>query len=420
MLARSSFTMADQGLSSLFSLVAGVAAARAVSPEEFGLFAALFTTLLLARGVVKATALDPITIRHAGMKAWTQAPYAWAVTGATVSLGIGLSFAATALSPRMTMTTALGASAALATLLAVDTARMLDVASGQPERATLSSGVLLAGGVCVLGTSWGRAMGLPALLGLLAAAGAVALAVRRPPAKGRVTPRMLKDWAGEQVPLSGPLLLEYISNVGALLLATYLLAAIDLTEAGAMRAANMVSGPLYMLLTGIGQVVMTEASRPDAVRPATAGRRRRDAGITVAQRSLALSAIVTAAYFIVVLISRDDIGRALKITDPAHHATFTGVVVLAGLNIPSFVAAGLLRAARQARLLLGVRLLSLVPVVTATILGALNDGAAGVVRYNVWAESINLPLWTLVLAIGVRARRRGGGGLAPPDEGLVR
>ena len=185
-----------------------------------------------------------------------------------------------------------------------------------------------------------------------------------------------------------------------------------------MRAANMVSGPLYMLLTGITQVVMTEASRPDAIGDPAGSRRRRDAGITVAQRSLAP---VGPGHRRLLRRRARDPGRdrsALKITDPAHLTTFTGVVILAGLNIPSFVAAGLLRAAHQTRLLLVVRLISLVPVVTATVLGAIDGGAVGVVRYNVWAESINLPLWCFFLVQGIRSRRRAGPTLAvsPPSR----
>jgi hypothetical protein len=416
-LSRSTWTLADQGLSSLFSLVTGLAAARALSSAEFGVFATLFTSLLMVRGLVKAVALDPITIRHAGPSSETQTGYAWAVTLGAASAGmvvaLGASAAWNAVSPRM----ALSAGLALSFLLAIDTSRMLDIAAGRPGRAAQTSAVLLAAAVAVLGYCWNRSLGLASLLDLLAMAGLLALVARRPRWGDRSGPNQVRRWLAEQWSLAGPLLLELLSNTGALALGVYLLAGLDLLEAGAYRAATMVAGPLYMLYTGITQLVMTEASRPDAITTVTGGPRR-DMGLVVARRSLMLSAASAAAYYVAVYLVRDTLGSMLKITDPAHVGTFSAIVIMAALNIPSYVVTGLLRALSRARLLLTVRIISLVPVVASTFYGAFHGGAVGLIRYGIYAEILNLPLWCACLVVGVRYRRQMAGSdpTAPGDS----
>lgn len=412
-LFRSAWTLFDQGLSSLFSLVAGFAAARALSGEDFGVFATLFTSLLVARGVVKAVTLDPITIDHAGPQAERFAGHATAVTLATAATGALAALAVAAVSPRVTVTLALSCGAALLTLLAVDTSRMLDIAAGVPLRAALTSGTLAAVGLAVLVYTWSNPLGLAPLVGLLAAAAGAALAQRRRRWGSPPGPRALVSWLKAQRALAVPLLLEFLSNTGAIFLAVYLLAAIDLTEAGAYRAANMVAGPLYMIYVGIGQVVMTEASRAKPTAAGSGPESRSgsgsggtDLGARVATWSLILSIVAAAVYLVVVHLTRDTIGDLLRITKPEHLGTFTGAVLLGLFNAPSFVAAGLLRAVARTRLLLVIRLISLVPVLTAVIAGAIAAGAAGTVRYGIIAELVNLPLWLAALAVGYRSRRR--------------
>lgn len=400
-LFRSLWTLFDQGLSSLFSLVAGFAAARALSGEDFGVFATLFTSLLVARGIVKAVTLDPITIDHAGPEAERFAGHATAVTLATAATGGLVALVVATASPRVSAPLALSCGAALLSLLAVDTSRMLDIAAGVPLRAALTSGTLAATGLAVLGYTWSNPLGLAPLVGLLAAAAGSALLQRRRRWGRPPNPRVLASWLRAQRALAVPLLLEFLSNTGAIFLAVYLLAAIDLTEAGAYRAANMVAGPLYMIYVGIGQVVMTEAAR---AKP-TAGSGGSDLGTRVATWSLVLSVVAAAAYLVVVHLTRNTIGDLLRITRPEHLGTFTGAVLLGLFNAPSFVAAGLLRAVSRTRLLLVIRLISLVPVLTAVIAGAIAAGAAGTVRYGIIAELVNLPLWLAALAVGYRSRR---------------
>lgn len=413
-MSRSTWILLDQGLSSLFSLVFGFAAARALSAEHFGLFATLFTSFLLARGVIRSAALDPITIRTAGRRTADEAGFALATTFGVAGGATILAVMASPLVSSLTLDTALATGPALLTLLLIDTSRLLDIAAGRPRRAVESGVILLAGSLAILGVAWARPVGLVGLLLATALSGFVTLALRQPLRAPLPPPGAQLRWLAAQWRLAAPLLMEFLTNFGALFATVYLLAAIDLAEAGVLRAAQMVAGPLFMLFTGITQVVMTEGSRQMAAHPmpvagpSEAADRLRAVNLTVqlARRAFALSAAVALGYLTAVALGQDLLASALKVTDPAHRGIFTGIVVLAGLTAPSYVAGGLVRALSRPELLLTARLVALVSILTSSIYGSFHGGATGVVHYGLVAEAVNIPLWTLAAAAATRSRRR--------------
>lgn len=414
LLSRSTWILVDQGLSSLFSLVFGFAAARALSADHFGLFATLFTSFLLTRGVIRSAALDPITIRTAGRRTADEAGFALATTFGVAGGATLLAVLASPLLSSLTLATALAVGPALTALLLIDTSRLLDIAAGRPRRAVESGVLLLAGSLAILGVATVTTVGMVGLLLLTALSGVVTLALRQPLRAALPSPKALARWLAAQWRLAAPLLMEFITNFGALFATVYLLAAIDLSEAGVLRAAQMVAGPLFMLFTGITQVVMTEGSRQMAAHPlpvsgpAEAADRLRAVNLTVqlARRAFALSAVVALGYLAAVALGRDLLSSGLKVTDPRHSEIFTGIVILAGLTAPSYVAGGLVRALSRPELLLKARLIALLSILAASTYGSFHGGAVGVVHFGMLAEAVNIPLWALAAAAATRSRRR--------------
>lgn len=413
-LGRSTWILVDQGMSSLFSLVLGFAAARALSAEHFGLFATLFTSLLLARGVVRAAALDPITIRAAGPRTHLESGYALAATaGVAIAVAV-MGLLATPFVSSLTAGAAAAGGAALVGLLLIDTSRLLDIAAGRPRRAAESGLILLVGGTAMLTLSWARPIGLTALLGLTVLMSMITLALRRPMQGPAPSLPGLARWLIAQWRLAAPLLLEFLTNFGALSATVYLLAAIDLTEAGVLRAAQMVAGPLFMLFTGITQVVMTEGARQMVAHAGPSGDEAERAAhrhalartVRLATIALALSAVVALGYLGAVALTRDALADALKMSDPGHFSALTGIVVLAALTAPSFVVSGLVRALSRPELLLKARVTALFSISAASAYGAFHGGAAGVIHYGVLAELVNLPIWATSAYVAIRSRRR--------------
>ena len=252
------WTVVDQALSSLGNFVAGFYAAHVLSPAEFGVFALLQVSYVLALGVcrslfsevalVSETTSTP-TRRHLGsIDCVTMA--------ATVGgfIGIATLVATVGASPWVVAIAVLGIGVALIQ----DAVRLVQISTRNGRAAALNDAlwlVALLAAIPVLHTMAGpTAWNIAAVWGLCSAAGLVvgvaATGWRPSIARGRC-------FAADQPKLGGAFLGEWSIKQGAAQLAIYTLGLIGgITTVAGIRAAQLVLGPLNIMFTGVQLAVV--------------------------------------------------------------------------------------------------------------------------------------------------------------------
>ncbi|MDH3706373.1 MAG: hypothetical protein OES57_09915, partial [Acidimicrobiia bacterium] len=258
---RTAWMVVDQAANSLFSLLAGLAAARLLGVSEFGLFATLFAAYLVARDSLRALVLDPMIVRHAAAGTEGQARIVLGlalVAGGLV--GIVTLFVAAAWD-ELDPATALVFAVTLVPLLVVDTLRSVDVMQGRPDRAAALSTVLLVAAVAL---GFWIPIVHPTAGAALAAlfAGAIVAALSRwRSLRVETSVSVLGDWIGEHRSVGVPIFLDYLASAGAVSLAAFVLAAIDIEQAAGLRGAQMVAAPVVLLYVALTQALTAEGSR---------------------------------------------------------------------------------------------------------------------------------------------------------------
>ncbi|MFV0260001.1 MAG: hypothetical protein ACK5PP_16310 [Acidimicrobiales bacterium] len=361
---------------------------------QFGLFSTFFTSFLIGRGILRALVLDPVAMAHTGARA-NQVR----AVGVSVSLGLSLTAAAVglvaaALLDIVPWTVGLAAGPAAFALLLIDNSRLFDIAAGRPQKAVVTSGVLVATGLGLLALSSVANLNLAGLLTVTALGAVLALSLRRNSVVMPASLPVTRAWLADHRIIVGPLLTDFLANMGVVYSGVYLLAFLDLREAGTLRAAQMVAAPLYMLFVGITQIVMTEGAREPERGPAHVAR--------LARRALLFSVLASALYLLAVFVGRDVIVAGLGATGEASMTAILAMGVLAALTAPAAAVTGLLRALQQPGLIVRARLLTAVPIGLSTLVGAFHGGAAGVILYGIGAQIVSLPVWWWVAKRGMR------------------
>ncbi|MFV0523552.1 MAG: hypothetical protein ACK5RL_03535 [Acidimicrobiales bacterium] len=394
LLGRSAAVLVDQGFSSVFNLLLGFAAAQQLPPVQFGLFSTFFTSFLIGRGILRALVLDPVAMTVPGRDANRVRSVGVSVCVGLSALALAVGLMAAALLDVVTWPVGVAAGPAALALLLIDNSRLFDIAAGRPQKAVATSGILTAAGAAMMLLSRFVALGLAGLLTVIAGAAVCALDDRRQSVAQPAPPGPTGAWLASHRVVVGPLLIDFLANMGVVYSGVYLLAFLDLREAGTLRAAQMVAAPLYMLFVGITQIVMTEGSRESGHGP--------DGVVRLARRALLFSIVASVLYLIVVFAGRDLLVTALGATGEASLTAILAMGVLAALTSPAAAATGLLRALRQPGLIVRARIITAFPIALSTLVGAFHGGAAGVILYGIGAQIVSLPVWWWVSVHGVR------------------
>ncbi len=260
------WTFADQGLSSLTNAALAIVVARTVTRHDFGAFSLALITFGFIVGLVRAFVGEPFVVRFSAAGPAERARATRDASGA--ALGMGLIGAIVCL---IVAAVAGGDTAATFTALAVslpglvlqDTWRHMFFAAGRPRSATINDfiwtvlqfgllGLLLMGdhhSLFLITISWGMAATVAALVGCLQI-------------KAVPDPLAALDWFYETRDLNVRLGLGYILNMGAVTFGTYGIAGIvGEVAAGALRAAQVVLGPLNLLFAGFNAFALPIFSR---------------------------------------------------------------------------------------------------------------------------------------------------------------
>lgn len=373
---RAGWGVADQALSSLTNFAVGVFVARELGPTEFGAFSLAFATYLFALNASRGLATDPLSVRFSDVPAASWREAAAAATGTAVLVGM-----------------VLGACCVLAALV-------LDNVVG---RAFLALGLTLPG--LLLQDSWRYAFftarrGRDAFLNdlvwavalgpflaavmlsgqlhvqwfVLAWGGAAAVGGLAGAVQARILPRLslAARWHRTHQHLAVRYLSENITFNAATQLRLYGVGVISgLAAVGALRASELLLGPVNLVMMGVGTLMAI----PEAAKLANrdlAHMRRFVIGISVLTASAGL------VWGLIVGMLPDRLGEELMgaTWQPAVALLVPTTAMIALLGVWAGAWAGL-RALGAARRSLRSQLLGASVFLVGALAGAVVDGAAG-------------------------------------------
>jgi hypothetical protein len=391
--------LGDQALSSLTNFALSLLVAREVGVAQLGVFSLVFATYLLALGVSRSLNSDTLAVRYsaAGEPAWREG----AAAAAGGALGLGLAGGlACALAGLVTdgllgdalMVLGLG----LPGLLLQDVWRFAFVARGRSAQAFVNDlvwAVVLAAALAVL-LATGRTSVLAFELAWSGSAGAAALAGI---AQARLLPWPLNPlrWWRRHRDLNTRYLGEFLTIGAVSQVNSYAVSAVaGLAVVGALRAGEILVGPVYVLFMGGNMIAVAEGARVAS---------RSVAGL--ARLSVLVSAgmsVAAALWGAVLLLLPDSLGT--RVLGPTWYTAAEVVVPFALLTVGLTASAGPqtgLRALAAARRGLRARLIAAPLLLAGAIGGAALGGAVAAawgMAAGYWAAAI-VWWWQFRLAV---------------------
>ncbi len=413
---RAGWVIADQALSSLTNFVLGVLAARVLGPEGFGAFALGSITYLFCLNLSRALTTDPFTVRESAAPEEARRRAVPAATGAAVACGIvggAISAAAGAAIGGPTGLALVAFGVAMPGALLQDAWRYVFFAAATPRTAVVNDAAWAVAQLASMGSL--IALGRADLLSLIAAwGGSAVVAAVLGAAQASALPAPARAWSWLRA--NGDLGIRYAADalavVGATSVGTYALGAISgLAAVGAIRAAQLLLGPLNVVYIGGTSIVV-----PEGARLLTAARRRLPAALAGYSAAL-VAAMVVYSVALGLALRTGDLGAALlgrtamgaaavlvptALLFVANGATAGGVL---GLRVLAAAADGL-----RARLIVATMTLA------ASVAGALVAGAWGFAAGSAAAAAVGAAVFWAVFARAFRAPERSGRAMrhAPP------
>ena len=256
----------DQGISSLSNFAIGLFVARSFGASTFGAFTLAYITYAFVLNAARGLATDPLLVRYSGEvnRRWRRATSA--ATGTAVLVGVvggAVCVIVGLLLPNPVRSAFVALGIVLPALVLQDSWRFAFFAAGRGFSAFINDlfwTVLL---ILALVGLHGRADGGAARC-LLAFGGTAALAALLGAMQARVLPRPHRVWwwLGAHRQISVRYLAENVSFSGASRLRSYVLGGVaGLAAVGYVRASEILMGPFMVVLMGISQVAVPEASR---------------------------------------------------------------------------------------------------------------------------------------------------------------
>ena len=410
--------VADQAVSSLGNFALGIYVARTFGADAFGAFTLAVVSSSVVLNAARGMATDPLLVRHSGPAdtAWRHAVAAATGTALLVGVVCGILSAATGLLCGDSVGPAfLALALVLPPLMLMDSWRFAFFSCGRGREAfaiDLTWLVAVAGALVVLHHT-GRG-GVVATL--LTWAGAVTLAAAVAVLRGGVRPRLdaTGAWVRRHRDLAGRYLAENVTFSGASQLRAVLLGAVaSLAAVGQLRAAEILMGPFVVVLMGISQVAVPEASRVLG-----------SAGPVRLQRFCfamgSVQAIAAAAWGIAVVLALPlGLGELLlgDLWRPAAALLPAAMITVVGSCFTTGAGAGL-RALGAASRSLRAQLYASAVYLVGGAGGAVLAGAAGAAWGSAGATVIAALLWwwQLRVAAGEQVAVLGGGRPAPESE----
>lgn len=408
-LRRAGWGVVDQAISSVTNAALAVVVARSVSVEAFGAFGLAFAWYSASVGLSRALTAEPLLVRysddtpslrtHAGAAAGTAAA-AGALSGV-------LAVAAAVALGGPTRQALVAVAIVLPGLLVQDVWRAVFIGSGTPRQAVVNDGIwaVAQGGLFAAVIVLDLGARLPMLIISWGAAAAVAAGAAS--AVTRTGPRLreVRHWVRAHVDLGGRFALEFAAITGSAHIALYAIAAVGgLIAVGALRAAQVLTGPLNIVFLAVPMIAVPEAVRLRASDP-----RRLPPSAIGLSAALSVGALV---WGWVCLQLPASVGEAV-LGDSWQEARavlipVTALLMSVGAEKGAIV---VLRAYAAARSSLRVALVWGPLTIVGGLLGALTGGAYGAAAGMAVAHWVGTAVWW-----GHAARYLRGGPPQPSDR----
>jgi O-antigen/teichoic acid export membrane protein len=410
---RLGWSVADQALTSLANFALSAVVARTSGPADFGAFTIAFTAYLVTLSISRALATQPLLIRFSGasQSEWRRATSSAA--GVVVVVGVvgGLGCLIAAWPAGGVLEEALVAVGVLMPgLLLWDIWRYAFFAAGRGRSAFMIDLVVAVVLLVLLGLI--TISGSTSLLWPTFAWGGTATAVAAATTiRVGVLPRPL--WAGRWWHEQRDIAIRYAAEVSTDMLAGLMsyngIAAVaGLTAVGALRASQLVLGPLNILLLGIPFVAIAEGARL-----------LRRSAKTLRDGCLLLSAgLVTAtlAWGAIALATPESLGSTFlgQTWGPARSVLVPAILATAGggVSLGAWVGLRALGAARQS---LRIRVIHSVAMLTFSLLGVAVGGTQGAAWGLAAAAWLGIGLWWLQFRSSLTAAVKGAPRQAASD-----
>jgi O-antigen/teichoic acid export membrane protein len=408
---RAAWTILDQTLSSASNFALAVIVARQVGTTEYGVFAIGFTIYALALGVSRALSTDPLVVRFSHKSLDDQREEAGTAAGTAILFGVvlgGLLVAAAFLAGPPLRSSLLTFGVGLPFLLWQDSYRYQFVASRRPQLAALNDLVwlLALSALFAIAVQADASTAAPYVVAWSAAAGCAAL-VGMAYARAWPRGRGALHWLRLHADLNVRFAVEFLMISGAPQLVLLVVAAVSgYSEAGGLRGAIVLLGPVILLATGAAIATVPEGVRLKDRDPA---RLRRVVCLVAATLSVVVVVWSAAASQL-----PDRAGEALlgETWHLAQEITFPLGLAVAGTAASVGLAAGLRSLAAARRSLLAT-IPAVLLLVAGGIAGGLLGGGVGAARGMV------IPAWIgagLYLRQFLHALRDADSNRSAPDE----
>ena len=397
---RAAWGLADQAVSSLTNFLVGIIIARSVDLVDFGSFSLAFVAYTVCLNAGRALGTTPLLVRYSGAQgpAWHAALRA--STG--MALIVGVATGAICICIGLVVGGALqeaflAMGVVMPGLLLQDAWRFAFFAQGRGPLAFINDSiwavvivpafivalVIHTAPVLWLTLAWGAAAAVAAAAGIVQA--------RATPA-----PQAALGWLREHRDLAPRYLAEFMTQSGVSQLALTLIGVIaGLAAVGAIRAGQLLLGPLNIMFMGAELVAVPEAVK--LAQRSTRQMRRAVTALGIFEGGVSLAwggLLIILPAALGTLLLRDNWPAAQLVLLP-----LTVWLAASGLQEAGIVG---LRGIAAADLSLRARLIGSGVYLFGAILGALQGGVVGASWGIAIASAANVGLWWLALRAGVR------------------
>jgi O-antigen/teichoic acid export membrane protein len=269
-LRRLTWGLADQAVTSLVSFVVGIVVARSLGAVEFGAFSLAWVTYGVVVNISRGLATDPLAVRFSGVPrpVWRKA----VASSTGMAIAVGLIMGTICVLVGVVLGGRPGAAfialgCVLPGLMLQDSWRFAFFSSGQGGKAFVAD-ITWATALVPLLYLASRDPSVIRFVLAWGAAGAFAALVSG--LQAGVVPRLFRalDWLRQHRDLGLRYLAENLTISGAYQFKMYGLGALaGVAAVGTVRGAEMMLGPFFIVLSGIGLVAVPEAARVLRRRP---------------------------------------------------------------------------------------------------------------------------------------------------------
>ncbi|MGW6277588.1 hypothetical protein [Kribbella sp. NPDC055071] len=269
-LRRLTWGLADQAVTSMVSFIVGIVVARSLGAVEFGAFSLAWVTYGVVVNVSRGLATDPLAVRFSGVRRSHWKTAVASSSGMAIAVGLVLGAICVAVGAALggrTGAAFIALGIVLPGLMLQDSWRFAFFASGQGGKAFVADITWALALVPLLYLASHHASVTRFVLAW-GAAGCFAALVSG--LQAGVVPRLFRarGWLRDHRDLGLRYLAENVTISGAYQLKMYGLGAFaGVAAVGTVRGAEMMLGPFFIVLSGIGLVAVPEAARVLRRRP---------------------------------------------------------------------------------------------------------------------------------------------------------